>query len=602
MIREQTDAMKRHAIILSATLFTLLMVSFTSENENGNGNSLTSNVYFPVSDTIISNQVVRVSPFDLPIIPPSSGVQFFKDGIVFLSSSRMKGKMLSDHLSFGTLATHFAVLKDSVLGSPQVFSQNEYPSFTFPSDGITFSGDYKTMYFANYSESDGFEKIYHAEVSEREPEDWLVDLKPLSFCTDNSIYTHPSISTDGKLLVFASNRSGSYGGMDLWVTLEKDGKWSEPENLGNAVNSSFNELYPYLDSNNNLYFSSDNTQGYGGYDIYVCKFKSNTWEKPINLSTPVNTMFDDVAFKVDMKDCKSGFYTVKQKSGSTPTQLFRISLNDKNQADVLTLSQYFTRPDNSQMVILALEPAVQATDNQTRTATKPAGEGDKVVYRVQFLTSFNPQTRTQITVEGKGYNVFEYLYSGAYRLCIGEFTGYDQAVELQSLLIKNDYPNVSVVVFVNDVLSLDPELLKVKPQTDATKAAGVAVAGTKTVPAEVKTPDTEVKKTEPAKAVIPVAVVKDTTVTKPATSNVVYRVQLLSAVKSKASYEIVLNNKPYKTFEYVYSGSYRTCIGEFSTLAPAKELQGIARKGGYPEAFVVAFKDNVRSTDPALFK
>jgi len=56
------------------------------------------------------------------------------------------------------------------------------------------------------------------------------------------------------------------------------------------------------------------------------------------------------------------------------------------------------------------------------------------------------------------------------------------------------------------------------------------------------------------------------------------------------------------TYEYLYNGGYRTCVGEYSTLTPAKELQNLCRKSGYPQAFVVAFKNNIRTTDPALFK
>jgi len=573
------------------------------------------------SDTTIDNLLIKVDVFNLIIPPPSSGVQFYRDGIIFLSSSKSDGKMLPGHMSFGTIDTRYAVLKDSLLAASEIFSSTS--SFPYPSEGITFSMDYKSMYFTKYSKSDGCEKIYQARYSEGDQPGWSANPDPVSFCSDNSTYSHPALSADGKILVYASNRPGSVGGMDLYASLEKDGKWSDPVNLGDAVNSSFNELYPFLDSENNLFFSSDNIQGFGGYDIYVCKFKSNTWEKPINLSSPVNTRFDDVAFTINRKDGKSAFYTVKQNSGKGSMQLYRITFNQNKPDDLLTLSQYYTRPDISNMVILALEPAVQATDKISETATPKRSvsgkDNDDLVYRVQFLTSFNPKTRSQITISGKEYSVFEYLYSGAYRLCVGEFKVLPPALELQKKKKKNDYPNASVVVFRNNVLALEPELLK-SPVNDAQEPSGAQMQTSKpaetelkpsvTVPVSLKqeTPTPEAKKPETVKASVP-----DTTASKNvavksvnpvATENkdkVVYRVQLFSG-GTGGSTKVTIDNKPYMTYEYKYNGVYRTCVGEFSSLNPAKELQNSSRKAGFTQAFVVAFKNNIRSTDPALFK
>jgi uncharacterized protein len=80
-----------------------------------------------------------------------------------------------------------------------------------------------------------------------------------------------------------------------------------------------------------------------------------------------------------------------------------------------------------------------------------------------------------------------------------------------------------------------------------------------------------------------------------------YRVQIYSR-KYRKDDQIEMGGKSYKTFVYSYSGAYRYTVGEFTTAAAATELQKVCRQSGYPEAFVVAFKNNVRSTDPALFK
>lgn len=83
---------------------------------------------------------------------------------------------------------------------------------------------------------------------------------------------------------------------------------------------------------------------------------------------------------------------------------------------------------------------------------------------------------------------------------------------------------------------------------------------------------------------------------------VTYRVQLYSRTYERTGDQIEINGKSYPTYVYSHLGAYRYTIGEFTTVSAAAELQNACREAGYYEAFVVAFKDNVRSLDPELFK
>jgi len=299
--------------------------------------------------------------------------------------------------------------------------------------------------------------------------------------------------------------------------------------------------------------------------------------------------------------------------------LYKVTMNSSNVPDTLsTLSQIFTNPAISHIVILVTEPPVEATDRRPEIAKPVRSENDIVVYRVQFLTSFNPGTRSMITVDGTDYSVYDYLYSGAYRLCVGEFSSIAPAIELRNILRQTDYPQASVLVFVNNVISFDPELLK--ESTVSEQPAAVEKAITEPVlqekPAETKVetinkeiPEAETQKTEPAKATVTEPEVKEaepvkTEIPEPMEKKdiVVYRIQFASSTGSKGSYKISINGKSYNTFEYFYKGAYRSTVGELSTLSAAKEFQTIVRQSGYTTAFVVAFKNNVRSLDPELFK
>ncbi len=106
---------------------------------------------------------------------------------------------------------------------------------------------------------------------------------------------------------------GAHGGTDLFIVRNDGDKWSKPENLGNSVNTIRFECFPYLDQDNNLFFSSDGLAGYGGYDIFTCRFNGESWEKPVNLSHRINSENDDIAFAIDKTDGKSAFYTTQEK-------------------------------------------------------------------------------------------------------------------------------------------------------------------------------------------------------------------------------------------------------------------------------------------------
>ncbi len=575
-------------------------------------------------DTSRTNQWIIVDSLELAILPPSSGVRFYKDGIVFLSSTALENKMIDNHISFGRKDARYAELDDTRPGTMEIFSPDQ--AFPYPCEAITFSNDYKIMYYTRYSKREGVEKIFRAEYSIKgnNTGSWSFDEEPLDFCSEQYSYSHPTLSRDGKLMIFASNQSNSIGGMDLYASQFEEGAWSEPVNLGNAVNTSGNEFYPCLDRENNLYFSSDGIQGFGGYDIYVCKFMRNTWERPINLSSPINTPSDEVAFNVNNKDGRSAFYTIKEKGGKRSQYLNSVRMNNTIPDPFLTLSEYFTNPEISPMVILVLEPPVEATgvkDEAERLQKIESTSGPDVIeYRVHFMTSFNPRTRSVITIEDKEYRVIEYLYSGAYRLCIGKFSALKSAIELQNLLRKNEYPGATVVAFKNNILTLDPELVSEEaininkrkdehPEIKETKDISV----TDPVIKEMTMTDGEQNKEKPVQKVVePATAIKesaqpeisqdDVKETEVQEDIIVYRVQILSTSNSKGSYNLTLAGKEYSTYEYFHVGAYRTCIGEFRMLKPAKELQGICRKNGYPQAFVIAFKNGKRSNDPEFFR
>ncbi len=116
---------------------------------------------------------------------------------------------------------------------------------------------------------------------------------------DSMVVAHPAISPDGEILYFVSDREGGYGGMDIWKTTNVDGSWGKPENLGSAINTPGNEMFPYVRVDGILYFSSDTHIGFGGLDIFKAYIDDEGRWLVSNLGKPINSESDDfgIAFK-----------------------------------------------------------------------------------------------------------------------------------------------------------------------------------------------------------------------------------------------------------------------------------------------------------------
>jgi len=507
-------SMKR---IPEITLFSILMIVLLSSGIIIKSSNVEIHLKSPAVigyDTTNLSRLIVVDSFRLRILPPSSGVQFYKDGVVFLSMSKYERKMTPNQISFGVAEAYYASFEDSVAGKHLIFSP--LSSFSYPCEAMTFSRNFDTVYFTKFPKKDKKEKIYMARfVPDSDGRTGLTqEIIPLDFCADNYTYSHPTLSSDGKMMVFASDREGSFGGMDLFISRLSNGKWSSPVNLGKLINTSGNEFFPFLDSENNLFFSSDMLPGYGGYDIFSCKFNGVNWDKPINLSQQINSDKDDIAFTINKMDGKTAFFTRRQKSSKDGMQLFRVKLKqDIADRNLLTLSSVFNGKPVPKTSVIAILP-----DN-----------------KVKLTNEESPRTKSR-TEDTK-----------------------------------------------TSAAKVPEKSTKIKSTTEKTT---VAESETNISPAE--------NKVTPINKPVPTAAgQKDV---------VIYRVQLLPGTSQKKSKEMIINGTEYKIYEYVYLGAPRYTIGEFSTLAPATALQNMCRKSGYPQSFVVSFKNNTRSLDVNLFK
>ena len=143
---------------------------------------------------------------------------------------------------------------------------------------------------SNFRRGDEDTRNLQLMIAQRKPSGSWGSPKKLFHHPDYSI-GHPAVNQSGTVIYFASNMPGGYGGTDLYRSEYKDGVWQEPVNAGPEINTSGNELFPSMDDQGMLYFSSDGHGGLGGLEIL--KFKPGRTSKPINMGHPINSPGDD---------------------------------------------------------------------------------------------------------------------------------------------------------------------------------------------------------------------------------------------------------------------------------------------------------------------
>jgi tetratricopeptide (TPR) repeat protein len=169
--------------------------------------------------------------------------------------------------------------------------------------------------------SDGFNKL-KLYMGDANKDGWK-NIKELPFNSDEYSTGHPALSADEKLLFFASDMPGGFGGTDIYVSRYDGGTWSAPINLGITVNSKGNEMFPFADKKGNLYFSSDGHAGLGDLDIFFIQMNGLTPKgRVINLGTPINSSKDDFGIVTDAFR-KAGYFSSNRKRGGADDDIYK---------------------------------------------------------------------------------------------------------------------------------------------------------------------------------------------------------------------------------------------------------------------------------------
>lgn len=139
--------------------------------------------------------------------------------------------------------------------------------------------------------------------------------------------SQPSLSADGRVLYFISDRKGGYGARDIYQSRRNErGEWSPARNLGPVINSADDEISPFIHANGvTLYFSSNGHAGFGGYDIFRSVGSDSVWEKPVNFGYPVNNFHDQFAMSIT-PDGLNAYYAFEDPNDGENSKLMTIEI------------------------------------------------------------------------------------------------------------------------------------------------------------------------------------------------------------------------------------------------------------------------------------
>jgi outer membrane protein OmpA-like peptidoglycan-associated protein len=203
---------------------------------------------------------------------------------------------------------------------------------------VALTSDGQFMVFAAFEhEAGGFGRtdLYSAEKVQGK---WT-NIKNLGPNVNTDAWeSQPMISNDGNILFFTSDRPGGYGGTDIYMSTKTSSGWSKAINIDKNVNSEYDEMTPVIGvDNNNFTFASNRPGGSGGFDIYISKFRSNTFTPAKNAKEPINSDGDEYYY-YSMPNTDQAYFSSSRAGGSGKLDIYKAVPNPYSSDAVFMLN------------------------------------------------------------------------------------------------------------------------------------------------------------------------------------------------------------------------------------------------------------------------
>lgn len=269
---------------------------------------------------------------------------------------------------------------------------------------ISVSQDGDWLLFAAMFPDQGY-RSFDIYISYATPEGWS-EPENLGPAVNSEFWdTAPSLSPDKKTLYFTSSRPGGFGGSDLYFSNRlANGKWSEAENMGPIINTPGDEMAPFIHADNQtLYFTSTGWPGYGGSDLFIARKNSEgKWGKPQNLGYPINTIENEGMMAVAANGI-TAYYSSDRSDSRGGMDLYRFTLRK----DLQPFKTFYLKGKiKDQLTGKALPSVVELTVNNNRKTWMRVQTDEQANYFITLPTG-NDYT---LTVNRKGYLFYSELF------------------------------------------------------------------------------------------------------------------------------------------------------------------------------------------------
>lgn len=211
--------------------------------------------------------------------------------------------------------------------------------------------------------------------------------------------SQPSMASDGKTIYFVSSRPGGFGGMDIWkTTMTAEGAFTAPENLGSTINTPGDDAAPFIHSDGKtLYFASNGRVGMGGYDLYYSTLQDDgTWSEPKNLGYPINTWADEINIFINAAGT-TAYMASDKVGGYGGLDLYSFELDDNLRPNPVTYIKGVVKDAETGAPLEALVEMVDLNSKQTLTSVKSD------IQTGEYLACIQTGSNVMLNVSNPGY-------------------------------------------------------------------------------------------------------------------------------------------------------------------------------------------------------
>lgn len=285
-----------------------------------------------------------------------------------------------------------------------------------------FSASGNRIYLLNYEDNGGNLRNGIA-MAEWVRDHWSVPQRlSIRFFTNKGPYLSASISPDEKVMILSMTGLDTYGNEDLYVTFKQSsGEWSQPQNLGKAINTEGEEWSPFLSADmNTLYFSSNGHGGFGSRDIFMSQRQNGSWtnwSKPVNLGDAINTKGVELGYSIPSQGEMAYYSSTQNSEGFGDIFGFPLSETERAIQELMVKSEPEKKenilPNVPERPVVAMTMQVlDITNDRPIDAFVKLSYGEKVM-EVNTANADSPEGKFLVTLE-EGVDVYVEIEAEGY--------------------------------------------------------------------------------------------------------------------------------------------------------------------------------------------